>query len=48
MSNSNVLAPVKLTPDQNQWLKDESFRTGNSKTVIIRSLIQDKIEGKKK
>ena len=44
MSKNQVLAPVKLTGPQDRWIEDESFRTGNSKTVIIRALIQEKID----
>ena len=48
MSKNKVLAPVKLTESQDSWIEDESFRTGNSKTVIIRALIQEKLDKAKK
>lgn len=38
------LSPVTITDKQRQWLEDEKERTGNSYTVIIRNLINDKIK----
>ena len=48
MSKNQVLAPVKLTESQDDWIEDEATRTGNSKTVIIRALIQEKLDKPKK
>ena len=48
MSKNQVLAPVKLTESQDDWIEDEATRTGNSKTVIIRALIQEKLDKAKK
>ena len=44
MSENTTLAPVKLTAPQDEWIKAESFRTGNPKTTIVRNLIQEQIE----
>lgn len=38
--------PFMATTNQNQWLRDEKKRTGESEASIIRSLIQAKVENK--
>lgn len=38
-----LLAPIKITGNQREWLEKEQARTGNSFSVIIRNLIQEKL-----
>ena len=40
-----LLAPIKITDKQRDWLESEQKRTGNAISVIVRGLIQDKVEG---
>ena len=40
------LAPMKITKDQREWLEDEAKRTGNGIAVVVRGLIQDKVNEK--
>ena len=44
MSKQSVIAPIKITPDQNEWLLREAERTGNTRATVIRLMIQDKVE----
>ncbi len=39
-----MIAPIKATDAQNEWLAKEKKRTGNTIAAIIRNLIQDRIE----
>ena len=48
MSVHYTMAPMKLTVTQTEWIENESLRTGNPKTTIIRNLIQAKIEADKR
>lgn len=41
---NNTLAPTKLTDGQVKWMEQEKEKTGNSYSVIVRSLIQEKID----
>ena len=41
------LPMIKLTEPQHQWLLSEQKRTGQTKTSIVRSLIQDKVDKEK-
>jgi hypothetical protein len=41
-----LLAPLKVTSQQRDWLEAEKTKTGNSYSAIIRTLIQAKIKGK--
>jgi len=40
------LAPITITAHQREWLEEEKKRTGNTFAVLIRNLIQDKINKK--
>jgi hypothetical protein len=40
---SKLMAPIRITGNQREWLEKERVRTGNSYSVIIRNLIQDKL-----
>jgi hypothetical protein len=42
-----VMAPVRLTDHQMDWVEKESLRTGDSMASVIRKLIQEKVEEKK-
>jgi predicted DNA-binding protein len=46
MSSKQMLAPIRITPDQKKWLEAEQKRTGNTAAVIIRGLISSQIEKK--
>ena len=48
MIKQNVIAPIKITPEQNEWLLSEAVRTGNTRATIIRLMIQEKVEKKAK
>ena len=48
MTSKITLAPMKLTEEQSEWVEGESARTGNPKTTIVRSLIQQQIDDVKK
>lgn len=39
--------PVTLTEEQKQWLKDESEKTGETMTAVMRALIQKQIKAGK-
>jgi len=41
-----MLAPIKITPTQQRWLLAETKRTGNGFAVIIRGLLQEKVDQK--
>lgn len=45
---SSRIAPVTITKAQRKWLEDERERTGHAFSVIVRDLIQDKINKTKK
>lgn len=38
-----MIAPVKPTKDQREWLDNEASKTGESQASIIRKLIQEKV-----
>lgn len=40
-----MLPPVRLTKGQRAWLDAESARSGHALSVIIRDLVQAKIDG---
>ena len=44
MAVNYTMAPMKLTVTQTEWIENESLRTGNPKTTIIRNLIQEKVD----
>ena len=44
MSKQIILAPMKLTKDQGEWIEKEVIRTGEAKTTIVRTLIQEKLD----
>ena len=44
MSKQTILAPMKLTKGQGEWIEREVIRTGEAKTTIVRTLIQAKID----
>lgn len=44
-ANKNTILPVNITPAQRDWVKNESVRTGETMTAVIRRLIQNQIEG---
>ncbi len=44
--SSKKLHPITITDAQRQWLEDEQKRTGNTFAVIIRNIIQNKIDNK--
>ena len=39
-----MIAPIKATKAQNEWLEKEKERTGNSVAAIIRNFIQASID----
>lgn len=45
---SSKLSPITITEDQRKWLDKEKVRTGNAFSVIVRDLIQEKINNPKK
>ena len=36
---NKMLAPIRLTSDQHKWVEDEAKRLGESKSTIIRLMI---------
>lgn len=42
-----LLPPIRATKAQKTWLEQEKKRTGNTLAVIIRGLIQEKMEHKR-
>lgn len=42
--DSKKLAPQDITKAQRRWLNAERKRTGNPITIIIRSLLQEKVD----
>lgn len=41
------LATQGITDDQEEWIKKESKRTGESIATVVRALIQEKVEADK-
>ena len=41
-----LLAPFRVTPDQNRWVLKKAKDTGESVSSILRGLIQAKLETK--
>ena len=44
MEKSKLLAPIRITDKQREWLETEQKRTGNPISAIVRGLIQDKAD----
>ena len=47
MNKHKIMAPVRFTDEQMKWIEEEAKRVGGSKSAVIRSLVQNKMEGKK-
>ena len=44
MEKPKLLAPIRITDKQREWLESEQKRMGNAISVIVRGLIQDKVK----
>ena len=47
LNKHKIMAPVRFTDEQMKWIEEEAKRVGGSKSAVIRSLVQNKMEGKK-
>ena len=47
LNKHKIMAPVRFTDEQMKWIEEEAKRVGGSKAAVIRSLVQNKMEGKK-
>ena len=40
-----IMAPVRFTDEQMEWIDSEAKRVGSSKSAVVSSLVQEMIEG---
>lgn len=43
-TRTKTLAPIRLTLDQFDWLKEEGERQGNTMSTVVRGLIQANLD----
>ena len=47
MKGKVMMAPTKVTPEQLKWLKKKAKAKGESIALVVREIIQEKIEDEK-